>query len=91
MVKPKNLRARCKSANKRFNLTIERAKIEIAAVEKALSEGYPARQVSGSSSTKSAARRASEQLGENRNSFLSRIGTPDRIGTWKALFNIEPD
>lgn len=91
MAKPKNLRERYKSANKRFDLTITRAKREIAAVEKALLEGFPAKQVRGSRATKSAVRKASEDLGENRNSFLSRLGTPDTPGTWKAVHGIEPD
>ncbi len=87
----KNMPERYKSANKRFDLSLKRARREIDAVNKALAEGYPAVQVVGSRASKSAVRAASERLGENRNSFLSRLGTSKVPGTWKAMHGIEPD
>lgn len=80
-----------KSANKRFDLSRDRAVREVKAIEQALRDGYPAKTIHGSRATKSAVRRASEQLGENRNSFLSRNGTPDTPGTWRAMHGLAPD
>lgn len=73
------------------DLSRARAKREIAAVEAKLKDGYPAKSPQGKTNTQSAATAAAQQLGENRKSLIGRIGTPDRPGTWKTLYGLEPD
>ena len=73
------------------DMSREKAIREIKAVNELLRQGNSPHGVPGSTSVKSAVSLAAEELGEIRNSFRQRIGKPGKPGTWKRLYDLEPD
>ena len=71
----------------------EDALLDIAAVEKALAEGYPPPGVivQGQNNIKTAVRVASERLNISANTFRSRIGTQDVPGIYQRLYGLQVD
>jgi hypothetical protein len=71
------------------NPELERAKREIRAVEDALRAGHSPYS-DNNHTTRTAIRVAAEALGENRQAFRERVGTPLNPGRYKAKFGLEP-
>jgi len=69
---------------------IERARLEIAAVEQALSEGHPI-YVKRGHIIKSAVRVAADRLGMPQQTLSDRVGKPDVPGTSWRLYEIKVD
>lgn len=72
-------------------VTIEQARLEIAEVEKALSEGYPPVPALIGSHQKTAIRIAAERLGVVSRSLADRIGRPDRPGSIYRRYGLSVD
>ena len=66
----------------------QQARAEIAAVNKALREGYPP--TVRSRNEKSAVRVAAEALKEERRSFTDRVGSPTKMGRWNREYGLVP-
>lgn len=73
------------------DLSRDRAQREINLVNDKMRAGHSPHGKAGSHSVRSAIALAAEEIGENRNSFRNRVGTPERAGTWKAVHGLEPD
>lgn len=66
------------------------AEREIDAVNAKLREGYPAKLVPGRNVEMTAARAAADELGEDRQCFIGRVGKPDAYGLWWRLYRLAP-
>lgn len=73
------------------DLSRSKARKEIAAVNKLIRAGHPAYTPPGNNTVKGAVHLAATQLGVNRRSLFERIGSPSRPGTWKRLYELEPE
>ena len=69
----------------------QRALKEIAAVNRKIREGYPAQVAPGNNTQMGAVPAAARELGIPYKSLYYRVGTPTNPGTWKRLYNLEPD
>lgn len=82
--------ARAPAARKAADrLTLARAKREIEAVEHALRAGHPPA-VGLGVKIRTAARVAADALGEERVTFVGRVGTPDRKGSYERRWGLRP-
>jgi hypothetical protein len=77
--------------NKRFDIRIEKAQMEIELVNRKLEEGYPAHNQQGSTVTHSAIAAAAIELGISQQSLRNRVGTVFRKGLWERLHGIKPN
>lgn len=73
------------------DLSRERAIKEVAAVNKFIREGVSPNGIPSNTKEPSAVALAAKQLGELRKSLANRIGRPGHPGTWKRLYDLEPE